>query len=393
MGKAAESTNTMLRKTPGGAASLMVAVSLILLAGFSALAVDYAYLHHRKDALRRAAEAGALTGAEMLVGLGRDVEAVRDATVQAAQAVLDRDDSPSLAVRDSDVVFFGGGVPDVAAPDQIQVTAGRTDARGNPVSLLLGWLLGQRNADVSVSARAGLYCAETSEGLAPLILPAGYAWDDACDPDVRRRGNGVLDAGSPCEADSVEVFGYGPKDVGRRLVLLPGRFGEVLPGGVFSLSAKPGGPGGASPVPAGTIRDGSFAVLGELMDVDAGADAMALLRDQARLRLRDDPGAFWDEARLAVRGSRHPNPETSPRMARVAFFDPALAPVSERPEVRVCQLGAVFIEELREDGGIGVRLARAMALAPQRAAAACDSRGVGLYGVRLAPAIVNGVQD
>jgi len=372
----------------------MVAVSLLLLAGFSALAVDYAYLHHRKAALRRAAEAGALTGAEMLVGFGRDVEAVRDATVQAAQAVLDRDDSPSLAVRDSDVVFLGGGVPDAAAPDHIQVTAGRTDARGNPVSLLLGWLLGQRNADVSVSARAGLFCAETSEGLASLILPAGYAWDDACDPDVRRRGNGVLDAGSPCESASVEIFGYGPQDVGRRLVLFPGRFGEVSPGGVFSFSEKTGGMGGPSsaPVPA-TIRDGSVAVLGERVAVDAGADAMALLREQARLWLGDDPGAFWDEARLAVRGSRHRNPENSPRMARVAFFDPAKAPVTERPEVRVCQLGAVFIEELREDGGVGVRLARAMALAPHGAAAVCDARGVGLYGVRLAPAIVNGVQE
>lgn len=383
----------MRRRTPGGAASLMVAVSLLLLAGFSALAVDYAYLHHRKAALRRAAEAGALTGAEMLVGFGRDVEAVRDATVQAAQAVLDRDDSPSLAVRDSDVVFLGGGVPDADVPDHIQVTAGRTDARGNPVSLLLGWLFGQRNADASVSARAGLYCAETSEGVASLILPTGYAWDDACDPDVRRRGNGVLDAGSPCESASVEIFGYGPQDVGRRLVLFPGRFGEVFPGGVFPLSEKDGGPGGASPVPAGTIQDGSVAVLGEWVAVDAGADAMALLRDQAHLRLQDDPGAFWDEARLAVRGSRHRNPEDSPRMARVAFFDPAKAPVTERPEVRVCQLGAVFIEELREDGGVGVRLARAMALAPHGAAAVCDARGVGLYGVRLAPAIVNGVQE
>jgi hypothetical protein len=77
----------------------------------------------------------------------------------------------------------------------------------------------------------------------------------------------------------------------------------------------------------------------------------------------------------------------------MSFFDPSHPPALGRPEVRVCQLGAVFIEELFDNGGVAVRLTRAMAVAPQRDASTCDPRGVGLYGVRLAPWSPDGVAD
>lgn len=362
----------------------MVALSLVLLAGFSALAVDYTYLHHRKAALQKAAAAGALAGAAMLVRGGRDIDAARDATVRAAQKALRREDSPELAVRNSDVVFLWDGVQETAAPDQVQVTTGRTDARGNPVNLFLGGLLGQSTADVSASARAELFCSDASEDLVPMVLPAGHAWDDACDPDERRRGNGVFDTQSRCEAASVRVSTYGEQDVGRRLVLSPGRFGEMSPGGMFPVARKTQGASGAHPAVQGGIAEGYFAALGDWVAVDGEPGAAESLCGQARLLLAEDPEAYWDEACQAVRGGRRQIPEESPRMVRVSFFDPSRPPAPGRPEVRVYQLGAVFIEELFDNGGIAVRLARAMAVAPQKDASACDPRGVGLYGVRLA---------
>jgi len=376
-----------------GNASLMVALSLILLAGFSALAVDYTYLHHRKAALHKAAEAGALAGAAMLVRGGKNIDAARDATVRAAQKALRREDSPDLAVRNSDVVFLWDGAQDTAQPDQVQVTTGRTDARGNPVSLFLGGLLGQSTADVSASARAELFCSDASDDLFPLVLPAGFSWDDVCDPDVRLHGNGVFDTQSRCEAASVRVSGNGETDVGVRLVLFPGRYGETTPGGMFPVTRKAHGASGEKPATQAGNGDAYFAALGDWVAVDAEPDATASLCSRARLRLAADPEAYWDETCQAVRGGRHQIPEESPRIVRVSFFDPSRPPAPGRPEVRVCQLGAVFLEELFDNGGIAVRLTQAMAIAPHQDASACDPRGVGLYGVRLAPGGPDGVAE
>ncbi|NDY57596.1 hypothetical protein G3N56_12725 [Desulfovibrio sulfodismutans] len=381
------------RRLEAGSASLMVALSLVLLAGFSALAVDYTYLHHRKAALQRAAEAGALMGAAMLVRGGQNIDAARDATVQAAQKALRREDFPDLAVRDSDVAFLWDVAQDTAGPDQIQVTTGRTEARGNPVNLFLGGLLGQSSADVSASARAEVFCSDASGDLALLVLPAGFTWDDACEPDARFRGNGVFDTQSGCEAASIRVSGYGEQDVGRRLVLSPGRFGEMSPGGMFPVARKALGASGASLASQARIGEGYFVTVGEWVAVDEEPNATGSLFDQARLRLAADPEAYWDEACRAVQGGRHQIQEESPRIVRMSFFDPSQPPAPGRPEVRICQLGAVFIEELFENGGVAVRLTRAMAVAPQRDASACDPRGVGLYGVRLAPGGLDGVDD
>lgn len=393
MGKAAgHSIARSRRHRCDGAASLVVAVSLVLLAGLSALAVDYAYLHHRKAALHQAAETGALAGAAMLVRCGRDMAAVRDATVKAAQKVLRGEDSPSLAVRDSDVVFLKNGVPDAATPDQVQVTAGRTDDRGNPVRLFLGGLLGQRHVEVSTRARAGLSCSEASEDLFPMILPAGYSFDDGCDVEPGSGGDGILNAASSCEMASVLVSGYGERDVGRRMVLFPGRIGEVSPAGWYPVMGDARESGDAGHAPSGKARMGYRAALGDRVTLGGVADE-AFLCGQARQRMDEDPDAYWDDAVLAVRGSRRQSPEDSPRLARVAFFDPSRPPAPGRQEAHICQFGAVFIEEVFADGRVGVRLARALAVGPHRAAAPCDPGGVGLYGVGLEPVPGNGEPD
>jgi hypothetical protein len=376
-----------------GATSFVVAVSLALLAGFSALAVDYVSLHHIRGALRTAAERGAVAGAGMLVDLGSDSGSVRDATVRAAQSALSREDSPELSVRASDVVFLKAGRPDDRKPDQVEVTAGRTDLRGNPVNLFMGGLLGHGQADVSARAGAGLFCCEASSGLAPLVIPAGFSWDDACDPHPQRSGNGFLDTASPCEAASVRVAGYGPADVGACLELSPGRDGVVFPGAVYAVRDGVSERNGDVAAATEDGTPGMRVAAGDRLELLGDERAAKVLFDQAQLRLRLDPGAYWDQTANAVRGSRFASPGDSPRTARVAFFDPETAPGPGRRHARIHQLGAVFIEELREGGKVAVRLLRALAVAPQRAGAACDPDGVGLYGVELLPGEPGGRMD
>jgi len=365
-----------------GATSLVVAVSMLIIAGLSALAVDYAFLRHRRGALVAAAERGALAGAAMLVDLGEAPDAVRDATVRSAQAVLGRGDSPELTVRASDVIFLKDGKVDARNPDQVEVTAGRTQVRGNPINLFLGGLLGQRHAEVTVRARACLYCAAASGGLGPLAVPAGFSWDDACDPQSDRCGNGRLDLDSPCETASIRVAGYGPGDVGERLVLSPGQSGVLSAGAAFLVRGQETGGGMAVSSASESGGGGLFAALGDSLDVASGQQAAQALRDLAQQRLRLDPGAYWDNAAKAVRGSRFAAPGESPRTVRMVFFDPA-ASSDEGRQVRVRQLGAVFVEDVGQDGTVGVRLVRALANGPQHAEAACDPAGVALVGVAL----------
>jgi hypothetical protein len=125
-----------------------------------------------------------------------------------------------------------------------------------------------------------------------------------------------------------------------------------------------------------------IAVADELR-LDSGEGAAGRLGQGMARRVELDDGAFWDDIRGAVAGSRHQDPEKSPRLVRLAFFDPSGPPDLERKAIRVCRLGAVFIEAVGENGDVFARLVRALGVSPKPAAGPCDPRGVGLYGARL----------
>ncbi|NMC50188.1 MAG: hypothetical protein GYA47_12305 [Desulfovibrio sp.] len=362
-----------------------MAFSLALLAGFASLTVDYAFLRYTMNRLQKAAEDSALAGAAALIPLGADCKAARDVAVRTGQAVLDRDDSPDLAVRASDVLFLQEGVMDGSSPDQVEVTAGRTSARGNPVRLFLGGIMGQPFADVSANARAGLFCAGSSGDVAPLAIPERFVWDDACDADQGLRNNGVCDAQSPCETASLQVLGHGDRDAGRRIALRPGSIGRLSPetwylarGGAF---AAKGADRAGDETHTGAM-EAAVAVADELR-LDSGEYAAAWLRREMARRMGLDDGAYWDDSRGIIAGSRFRDSQRSPRLLRVAFFDPSRGESPGGEIVRVCRLGAFFIEDVRENGDVAGRFVRALAVSPKPAEGPCDPRGIGLYGARL----------
>jgi hypothetical protein len=66
-------------------------------------------------------------------------------------------------------------------------------------------------------------------------------------------------------------------------------------------------------------------------------------RQGAQGLIDSDPGASWDAASESVRGSAY---GTSPRVIKIAFFDPRYTPKSGRNYVIVSKLGAFFIERV-----------------------------------------------
>jgi hypothetical protein len=144
-----------------GATLIMVALSLAVLLGISALAIDLAAFYVARNEAQRAADAAALAGAKVFVetsciSLGTCSNSTlqgqatqRAETVGAQNTVFGQ----AANIQNSDVTF-------PPAPPQnplITVTVQRTTARGNAVPTFFAKILGKRTVDISAVATAEAY--------------------------------------------------------------------------------------------------------------------------------------------------------------------------------------------------------------------------------------------
>lgn len=206
-----------------GAAGVIMALVLVVLAGMAALAVDLAAMHVRRSSLQTSADAAALAGANALISHGSDLAKVRTIVLDYGRANLDSQDQPSVAIQDSDIAFYKNGVPDTIAPNQVEVTVRRAQNRANAVSLFFGGVVGKDEADLSAKARAGVVNAASSKCLKPWSVATKFTWNDFAESAPSSyRGNGMLDVDSAKEMATVQVQGYGAADVGATVVLKVG---------------------------------------------------------------------------------------------------------------------------------------------------------------------------
>jgi Flp pilus assembly protein TadG len=162
-----------------GSITIAVVVSLTVLLGCLALAVDWAYVNMAHVELQRSADAASLAAARSLVDddllrVVRRRESDRHSALEAAhefaamnttagrptQLVVDLDAGESPDVRIGRSVRAAGPARsfDEASNelDSVHVTARRSGPRNNPLGLLLGSVLGVRSAEVEAHAEATL---------------------------------------------------------------------------------------------------------------------------------------------------------------------------------------------------------------------------------------------
>jgi hypothetical protein len=352
----------------------------VVLAGVAALAVDLGNLRAKRADLQNAADAAALAGASASLSWRGDPDAVRQMALEYALKNLAASDQPEIAVTAADVSLLQDGVPDENAANQVEVRISRTAERGNPVALFFGRVFGRESADLTATARAGLFPVCTSKCVKPFIVPTKFTWDDtAAGAGSAAYNNGELDVNNAAELNSVQVIGYSQADVGTRVTL---KYGDphdtVVPSQYSAVDFPPVGKG--DPVTgAAEYKEniagctGSNTVLVELDDelyLEPGN--MVGPTDQGlRKLLADDPYAHWDDATGSIVGSDYPDPLNSPRVGIVAFYDPRYPPTSGRNTLRVYQLGAVFIESLQNQGEIHARFINTLARSPQSAPGEC----------------------
>jgi hypothetical protein len=365
-----------------GAVSVVVALSLIVLAGFGAFAVDLGYLKWKRGQMQAAADAAALAGAAALVAFGADTARIVSEAVTYGQANVLAKDNPAAAVRDTDVKI------DRTGQGYVEVTAGVTSDRGNPVNLFLGPVLGKNFADVSATARASIWCATGSHCMKPWAIPTKFTWNDKADPNKKYNGNGKLDVASPLEMASVSVQGYSAADIGTQIVIKQGDpHTTIAPGEYDPIDFPPTNKG--KPIPGGSEYQTNIAGCAGSNNTDVAVNDYLQTEPGGKVGptkaglndlIAQDPGAHWDTSTQSIKGSTQTDPLSSPRVALISFYDPRDPPTSGRDSIKIYQMGAVFIEGVSGAGDVTARFINALAQSPTRdPAGRCGT----LFGVSL----------
>ncbi len=372
-----------------GVASLLLGLMLAVLMGFSALAVDTAYMYMKRASLQTAADAGVLAGASTLLSYGGDLDEIRAVAVEFARMNLKEEDVPENAVLESDVLFLRDGEPNEDDPNQVELSIRLAGERSNALGLYFGRVIGVDSADLLVTARAGIVSMTTSKCIKPFMVPTKFIWDDLAEPvGSSYRGNDQLDVNSYLEMASIEVLGYKDADMGATILLKPGDPSLAMVPSYYNLIDLPPVNKG-TPIPGaamlkenilGCFGSNSLEVVeaGDIMQLEPG-NKVGPTRSAINEVINSDPGAFWNSATRAIEGSEFEDPMASPRVAIVAFYDPRVPPIPGRSSLEVYQLGAVFIEGISGQSNIQARFINAVARSPRP-----GSEGDGLlYMTRL----------
>ena len=348
------------RSPERGSVIVFVAVSLAACLAFSVLAIDVGAILVTRVQLQNAADAAALAGASALLNQGED-EAVDRAIAVAGQNLALEDGMQPVVISDADITF--------PTPARCKVTTHRTAATGDPLLTFFSPVVGvaDRVAQVTATATAEYYFVCGVDCLKPWSIPD--RWDDTdndgqydyAEPYTDTNGNGQHDPGEPYtdrngngQFDPDEPYdpnttGYlPPADVGTHVILKHGSPQDVIvPSFFYAVDLPPlHSPEGPPQTGGNNYRwniancNTSFIELGDSLQVEPGNMAGPTRQGVGDL-IAQDPDAYWDNGSNSVQGSAY---GTSPRVIKIAFFDPRYTPQSGRNYVIVSKLGAFFVE-------------------------------------------------
>jgi len=241
-------TNKRVRNTQAGNVLFLMAASLVVLLGISALAIDLVSLYLARSEAQRAADAAALAGAKKFVDSGYTSGLVGQSTAetmatQEAITIGSRNlvGGQAANIQSSDVTFDFS----LPANPRITVAVQRTTARGNPMPTFFGKALGFAQADVSAVATAEAY--NPSGGNLPVGISCLKPWImPNCDPDPSHSGpSGPYCSGAMFVDSNGSVVNPGPYPtgtIGMLMTLKPGDPSQAAaPSQFYPIQLPPGG--------------------------------------------------------------------------------------------------------------------------------------------------------
>jgi hypothetical protein len=317
-----------------GVSAIIVAIAIVVIFGFAVVAIDLSLVQLTKTQLQNAADAAALAGAIILYTTDGDQAAATDEAITVAglnKAFQDRVQRP-VNISPGDVTFPGG--------DSVRVVTHRTEATGDPMQLFFLGILNSASgnkADMSAKAIATVSLVCGTDCLKPFCPPD--RWFDA-------NGDGFWDPENGDYYDPVGT-GYTDDDVGDTVTLkLRNPSNDFKAGWYYAVRFAPINTG--EPVCEGgncyrayiDTCEPYLISIGDQLELEKGVMQGPTVQGLNSL-INLDPTAQWDPATGTVINSAYP---TSPRIIKVAAFDPTVGVSSGHGYVVVSKLMALFIE-------------------------------------------------
>ena len=330
-GAARRPVNTT-RSPEDGAVLIHVAVALLVLMGFTTFVVDYGVLWVSRNQAQNAADAGAFAGAiAMAFDDPNDLTDTGPAKLSAFAMSQDNfvwGESPDVQIT-TDITF-------PVCPDGtntcLRVDVYRNQARGNPLPMFFGSLLGITDQGIRATAMAQVMAANASDCLKPWgipdkwleVYPAPSPWtpDDKFNKYEEPNGPPLPDPDIYVPPDAYDP-GTGftlAVDYGTELILKSGNPNQATsPGWFYPLQLTE--PGGQEYRDNIANCSGVVWGVGDEIPVEPGnmiGPTIQGVRDLIDL----DPSAWWNGATQNVADSCAPYcAPTSPRLVMVPVFD------------------------------------------------------------------------
>lgn len=313
-----------LRRLSGderGMAFVFVGMGLVALLGASTLAVDVGMFMAARNQAQNSADAGALAGA---VALAFDDSTDTSPSGPAVQSALQTAAAnpvmgQAVSITPEDVAFFANPM---GVTDRVRIHVYRTSERGNPVSTLLGGVLGITSVDIGASATAEVSPANTATCLMPFTIPD--KWIDNNGPsncfEAYFRGGSRrprADLYIPPSATEVGTGYTSAMDTGTQLKLRQHPEGDTAQPFHYLPVRLPGSAGLAEWSRDVATCNSAILEIGDTLTFGPG-DMAGTLQRAVDERIAQDPRAYWDTARNRVVSSMNP----SPRVVAVPLFDP-----------------------------------------------------------------------
>ena len=333
-------------KDETGATLVFVALVMLVLIGFAALAIDAGVLYTARTQCQNAADSGALACAGRLLTFN---------TLNAGAANQSRATGVQYAnynkVLSTAVAINNGDVTVDLNLKRCRVCVPRTQARGNPVPTYFARIW-RNSVDVSACATAEVVLGNKANCLKPWAMPDAF---------VDGNANGKYDAGEYYQAG---VTSYGTNyrnngnDVGLSLVVKQADPSQAIaPGQFFPIDLPiPNSPdtGGARYRDNIETCSSNPIAIGDSLWTETG-NMVGPTKQGVKDLIAQDPGAYWNSSGNEVQGSAY-GATGSPRIIRISFFDPRYPPTSGKQSVVVTNIASLFLESIDSNGVVNARI-------------------------------------
>ena len=305
-----------------GMSFAFVGIGLMTFMAATALAVDVGMFMTARTQAQTSADSGALAGVTALVYNSWDDRTASGPAVQSAMSAAAQNGvmGGAVSVQPTDVTFPNDPS---GQPNRVKVDVYRTAGRSNPVTTLLGSLLGHSTIDIAATATAEAAPAGGMSCVKPFIIPD--KWQELTNPPWNMNTSVYEHYNNQgVELNPHDVYdpngGYTAADRGTLLILRAGQGNNIQPTFYFSWAMPPNT--GAQWYQENiancntTVINTGYIATQEPGNMQGPTIAgLQALKDQ-------DPTAYWNPSLANGKGDYVSNMRPSPRVFPIPLYNP-----------------------------------------------------------------------